>query len=269
MRQQVHAVELRVLGLDARGGQRRRLEVELDHRLVVGLAGGKRALPLHQVRHADAAFPGLGLVAAEKAVARAIDRRAAVVADEEDQRVLGQLRLVELLQHGADRRRPWPTSSRSRSAAARPRTSLNRARYLSVACIGVWTALNVRYRKNGSLACRSMKRRRLAGERVGRVGLVLGHDFQAAVASGRRSGGSPWIGKYERAPPRKPKILLKPAVERMELLGRRPGATCRPCRSRSRRPSAGRRSVVSVSGRPIVAHAVGGPGLNSCPNRCW
>src|SRR5262249_53019166 len=91
---------------DAGGHQRGGVYVELDNRLLID-ALWQLALPPDEERHADTAFPGVALAAAQRRVRRAVLREfadwAAVVAEEENQRVAAQARRVNLVQHGADR----------------------------------------------------------------------------------------------------------------------------------------------------------------------
>ena len=73
-----------------------------------------------------------------------VHRRPAVVADEEDQRVLLELLGAQLGEHLADGVVHRRASSRRRCGAACPRSSANCFSRASVACIGVCTALNAR-----------------------------------------------------------------------------------------------------------------------------
>ena len=110
IRQKIDAIELPFgLALDARGRERcRSTSSWMIGRESIFLP--EAALPANHERHADAALPCLTLGSAQRRVGRSVDRRpghrrAAVVAEEEDQRVLLQA-------FGAERGRvrPMPSS---------------------------------------------------------------------------------------------------------------------------------------------------------------
>ena len=87
---------------DARCRERRRQKVQrTDHRLT--LAGLQFPRPAHEERHADAALVVLVLAAAQRRVHRRLRERAAVVADEKEQRVFPHSLGLERRDDFADR----------------------------------------------------------------------------------------------------------------------------------------------------------------------
>jgi len=105
VRHQVHTIELPLRpDRAARRDQRRRQDVELEDRLAIALAGRDLPLPLDAERHPDAPLQGRPLPTPQRIVQRGVlPGRAAVVGQEEDQRVLLLTGLAQLRQDAADR----------------------------------------------------------------------------------------------------------------------------------------------------------------------
>ena len=101
---EIRAVEFRGFR-QTRGGHGRGGDVEADDGLIVDLAGGKAGGPGGQERRADTAFAQHAFLADERRVERAVPGLAkgcAVVADEDDERVLILTRRLELRAQLAD-----------------------------------------------------------------------------------------------------------------------------------------------------------------------
>ena len=162
--------------------------------------------------------------------------------------------LAQLRQRLRRWRRPSPTSSPRRCAASRPRWPRTSPAASSVACIGVWTALNARYRKNGSALCRSMN------ATASRPKASVRYSFSSTGSVPRRIGSAPGREVSVRAA-EEAEELVEAALLRVELPARCRGATCRPGRWRSRPPSAGRRASSRVSGSPSRRGAVAAAGV--------
>ena len=97
--QEIHAVQ--VLGNAGRPGCRQGggHEIQTAHGLLVDPAGGQDTRPLHQERHAQTALEGRALVPTKGSVVGSTDLRSSVVVQEDEQRVSGQIVLVECVQH--------------------------------------------------------------------------------------------------------------------------------------------------------------------------
>jgi hypothetical protein len=100
-REEIHAIERLVLrNGDATRGKRCGMAIKAHDGLSVSATRFHLGLPLHEKRHADAAFVELCFLAAQRVVARGRLRRgAAVVGIEEDERVRFLAEFAHLCQH--------------------------------------------------------------------------------------------------------------------------------------------------------------------------
>src|SRR5262249_12212886 len=104
MWEEIHAIEVELMRWgDASDSQGGRENVQANHRLPIGYAGGEGAGALHNEGDADTALVGGGFLAAERSVLRAAVCGAPVVAEEEDKAVVLESRVPHGFGNETDR----------------------------------------------------------------------------------------------------------------------------------------------------------------------
>ena len=155
----VAAVERQLL-LERRAGELQQRRIPVDHvqrlvddgaRLDVAVPGGERG-------DAHAALVERPLAGPQRAVASRPLQRAAVVAGEDEQRVVPHARFCRSPRRSGRPPRPSPPTI---AGVVLPlgslRCSRSGSRYFSGACSGAWTALNGTYRNSGFGRCRAAR----------------------------------------------------------------------------------------------------------------